>query len=190
MIKDQYATFRIQTIVCNLIYIPSLVTLLILVNKSMIYYTSTAILSNYDFNVIIGIVVAIGITSLMLAFTLELSLTLTKLFEKDRSSTTQRNHRTELAINVRWTVSLTCCPCTLDNRQCANCIRYVLVTINVAYAEVFKIALSGTSKEFFHSQEKMNWLRAAEVRNLKVIKQRYVIHIKMAYMITAKRLWF
>ena len=68
LIRQQYATFKCQTIACCLIYIPVLILICILVNLDKSYsYDPQVIFSNSDFNVHIAVTILMGLISLVLS---------------------------------------------------------------------------------------------------------------------------
>ena len=68
LIRQQYSTFRCQTVACFIIYIPVLIFMCVLVNFDKSYsYDPQVIFNNSDFNVHIGVTILMGLISLILS---------------------------------------------------------------------------------------------------------------------------
>ena len=68
LIRQQYSTFKCQTIACCLIYIPVLILICVLVNFDKSYsYDPQVIFDNSDFNIHIGVTILMGLISLVLS---------------------------------------------------------------------------------------------------------------------------
>ena len=69
---NQQDSWRFQSIVTFIVYIPSLICVAVLVNYNQDFdYDPGMIFDNQDFNVMFGVVVAIGITSLVFAMMMD-----------------------------------------------------------------------------------------------------------------------
>ena len=69
---NQQDSWRFQSIITFVVYIPSLICVAVLVNYNQDFdYDPDMIFDNQDFNLMFGVVVAIGITSLVFAMMMD-----------------------------------------------------------------------------------------------------------------------
>ena len=69
MILLQYKTFRLQTIWSVVVYIPSLIIMIYVINEKPGWaYDSNVIMSNLTFNVASSVIIIMGLVSLVLSF--------------------------------------------------------------------------------------------------------------------------
>ena len=69
---NQQDSWRFQSIITFVVYIPSLICVVVLVNYNPDFdYDPGMIFDNQDFNLMFGVVVAIGITSLVFAMMMD-----------------------------------------------------------------------------------------------------------------------
>ena len=77
MIETQYRTFVRQSFVSAIIYIPVLAVTAVIINTNQAYvYYATALLDNFEFNLIIGVIIFNGCVSLALSYRVSLIKTL------------------------------------------------------------------------------------------------------------------
>ena len=105
MVETQYRTFVRQSLVSAIIYIPVLVVTAVIINTDQAYaYYATALLDNFEFNLIIGVIIFNGCVSLALSYRVSLIKTL-MCSNKDIDGMDDQldvNHEQPQETNVRY----------------------------------------------------------------------------------------